>query len=101
MYHSIHRNHTGYQETYVNPYFRRCKLLCLFDGTVRFVAITDPDFMVVHFETDPLDTVRPSFFLCKATVFQGKRRIIRTGGIAVGIVSYFFEGTFISRIIGN
>lgn len=29
-YHSIHQNHVRLRETFVNPYFRRCKLSCPF-----------------------------------------------------------------------
>ncbi|MCB6485122.1 hypothetical protein, partial [Parabacteroides distasonis] len=57
----------------------------------RFIAITDPAFMVVHFGTDPFDTVSPSFFLCNSTVFHGKRRVIEAGWIAISIVPNFLR----------
>ena len=71
-------------------------------GAARVFALAD--ILSVHhvdFGTTPLDAVRSALFPGNTTVTHGKGRILRAGWIAVNVVADFFEGAFISGIVGN
>jgi hypothetical protein len=71
-------------------------------GAAGFFTVTDPfSFYHMYFGTAPFHAVGTTFFLRKTTVFHRKSWVIWTGRITIFIESDFFEGTFITRIIGN
>ncbi len=55
--------------------------------------------LVPHFRAAPFDAVCASLFFSHAMVFHGQGRVIWAGRVTVFIIAYFFEGTFITRVI--
>lgn len=71
-----------------------------FCGAAGIIAFANPlSFLVVHHWTSPFDAVGTSLFFCNTKMFHCKGAVIGAGRIAVFIVTDFFEGTFISRIV--
>ena len=74
----------------------------LFCSAAWLLAVTYPfSFYHVDFWAYPFVTVRASFFVAVPGIFHGKAAVFWAGGITISVVSNFFKGALIPRIIGD